>query len=243
MFSAGQHKIGCHLLAHGPSHHLAAECVDDHRQVDEARPRRQVRHVGHPQLVRRVGAEVAVHQIGRWTLARVALGRDREAAPPADPTDTRIAHQARHALAAGMLAVHAQPRPHAGHPVRFVGCLVDLANPLGEHGAADRSRARRTVAPLVVAAGRDAQHPAGSSHAQAALGAAWIALTSSKTVWTSCRASRRTRPQSLPGCRAPAPLGAACDASAPSPRVRPSPGLPCRARACRCHTHSATPSC
>ena len=69
-------------------------------------PSRDVGHVGHPQLIGRSGTELAVHQVGRWPLARIALGRYCEAAPAAG-RDAQHAAEGVHACSLGFGLVRA----------------------------------------------------------------------------------------------------------------------------------------
>ncbi len=80
------------LLAERPAHNFAAVNVEHDRQVDEPRPGRDVGHVGHPQLVDAGGGELALHQVGRWTLVLVALGRHAPSPAPADAAQAVGAH-------------------------------------------------------------------------------------------------------------------------------------------------------
>ena len=71
----GDDQIGRLALAERPAHHIAAEHVEHHGQVDKARPGGDVGHVGHPQLVDVAGYKLALHQVGCCALGLVALGR------------------------------------------------------------------------------------------------------------------------------------------------------------------------
>lgn len=81
-----QHQIGLAKRRHRPPDHPPTPRVHHDGQGQEARPRRHVRDVGHPQLIRRTRRELALHQIGGHMLigtpARVRTPRRR-------PTPTR----------------------------------------------------------------------------------------------------------------------------------------------------------
>jgi len=89
-----EHQISRHALADGPADDAAAPDVQHHRQIQEARPRRNVGHVRHPELVRPVGDEATLHQIWRRPLTRIALGGHDKAVPTTDATDAGFSHQA-----------------------------------------------------------------------------------------------------------------------------------------------------
>lgn len=164
------HEVRCHRLTHGPAHDLAAEGIEHHGQVQKPRPRRDVGHVGHPQHVGRIGTELAIDQIGRRTLARIALGGHREAAPAADTFQTRLAHQTCYTLAARDATVAAQLGAHARHAIGGVGGVMHAPDLLGEHRISDRAGAGRATLPVIVAAVRDTQHAAHRARAQGVVG-------------------------------------------------------------------------
>ena len=77
----------------------AAESVEDHRQVEKARPSRNGGDVSHPPTVGRRGGEVAFDQLRRWPCMPLTYGRN----PPWAATRTTQAnglHQARDPLTA-----------------------------------------------------------------------------------------------------------------------------------------------
>lgn len=60
-----KHQLGRHALALGPAQHFAADGIDHHCRIQEARPSGDVRDFGQTQLVGHVCSESALDQIGR----------------------------------------------------------------------------------------------------------------------------------------------------------------------------------
>src|SRR5438034_4184303 len=85
-------------LAHRPADGEARAEIEDHRQVEPALARRDVRDVGDPRLIRLCPLELPRQDVGRdgERVSRVGRHPDPPAAPGGEPADP---HQARHALA------------------------------------------------------------------------------------------------------------------------------------------------
>src|SRR5690606_13660548 len=134
-------QLGAHVRVHGPADDFARVHVQHHRQIQPARPSRDIGHVRHPQLVGRVGEEPALHQIDGLGRLRIALRGHHVLAQRGAPQAV-LAHQPGHALAADVNAVI----------VRQLG--VDARGPVGlPRAAVDRAdRARQfQIPPLPLA--------------------------------------------------------------------------------------------
>src|SRR2546425_726454 len=85
-------------LAHRPADGEARAEIEDHRQVEPALARRDVRDVGDPRLIRLCPLELPRQDVGRdgERVSRVGRHPELPAAPGGEPADP---HQARHALA------------------------------------------------------------------------------------------------------------------------------------------------
>src|SRR5262249_50999435 len=59
----GDGQFGTHMLAHRPTHHLAGEQVEDHRQVEPALAGRDIGDIGQPDLIGAVGDKILFEQI------------------------------------------------------------------------------------------------------------------------------------------------------------------------------------
>jgi hypothetical protein len=125
-----------------------------------AATRGHVGHVGYPELVRSVGLELAFDQVGCRLLVLVAARCHDPGTAPAQATDVRCAHEPGHTLAADFHALIDQLGAHARHAVGRVRLGVHGADALGQHGVVDCALVGCSVAPGVVAARRDLQHPA-----------------------------------------------------------------------------------
>ena len=111
----GQHELRPQVCGHGPSHHAAAPDVEDDREVEKPRPGGHVRDVGHPEPVGALRLEVALDEIGRG-LGRRVPRRGEDGRAPAHPLHARGAHEARHPLAADVVALGRQLGVHRGAP-------------------------------------------------------------------------------------------------------------------------------
>jgi hypothetical protein len=146
-----EYQVGAQMRRHGPADHAPAPSVEDHGQVQEAGPRRDVGDVGDPELVGAWRAEVAVDQIGSGSCVSIASGRLRalaaahsgQAHGPHEPSDRRDRRDA----------------PRLAWTRRSVGpTRVDHAICLSAASAV--ARPTRGAGPRVVPAGGDAQHAA-----------------------------------------------------------------------------------
>jgi len=57
-------KLGAQMIADGPTDHSTREQVDDHRQVQPALPRADIRDVGGPSAIGTVHVEAALQVVG-----------------------------------------------------------------------------------------------------------------------------------------------------------------------------------
>jgi hypothetical protein len=69
-----EHEVGAHVAGELPTHHPAAEGVDDEGEEHQALPAAQIGEVGHPQLVGPAGGEVALDQVWPALGVRVRAG-------------------------------------------------------------------------------------------------------------------------------------------------------------------------
>ena len=139
-FAGQQGHIECaddqlcrHRLAKRPADDFPAINIGHHRQVQEPCPRRDVGHVGDPQLVNAGGNKLPAHQIRCGALAFVALGGDAPRPSATDTLDMVVAHQAGNAFATGRYASIGQFSTNARHAVGGVAGLVGLLNTYQQH--------------------------------------------------------------------------------------------------------------
>jgi hypothetical protein len=78
-----QDERGLEVRGHRPADDAAAEGIEHHGEVQEARPRRHVGDVGHPELVGGGRGEVALHEIR----GHLPVGSAARGAHPSPPTD------------------------------------------------------------------------------------------------------------------------------------------------------------
>ena len=105
------------MRRHRPADHTAAPRIDDHRQIQEARPGRDVGDVGHPELIGAVGREVTLDKVGRRTRIGAALRRLGATPSPAHAPDAFLLHQPAHALLTDTLTLVLELRVDPGAAV------------------------------------------------------------------------------------------------------------------------------
>jgi len=151
------------MIVQAPADDLPAEHVQNDREVQKARPRRDVRDVGDPQAVRSLRFEPSIDQIGCGPPVGVPLRRRHELAP-VDATEAGTPHQPgnplprdSHTLLSKLLV---DPRTSVGPPRRLVG-RPDLA----QQYFVPPSPLRRTpLEPRVVPARGDLEYAAQRGH-------------------------------------------------------------------------------
>ena len=127
-------QFGAQMSGHGPAHDAAAESVEHHRQVEKARPGRNVSDIGNPHGVGCWADEIAVDQIRRRARVMITHGGKHPGAP-ARAAQAGGLHQARDPLASGMDIRRAQFLASLVNPRRAIGStrvLMDRADARGE---------------------------------------------------------------------------------------------------------------
>ncbi len=118
----------------------------------------------HPESIRAIGHEFTSDQIGRRALPCVLPCRDDEPATPAYAQDAFAAHQPCHPFAVHSHALIDEFGPYPRHAVGAIGVRVDSTDPFDQEGILQHSSVRRSVTPVVVAAGRHIEYPTQRSH-------------------------------------------------------------------------------
>src|SRR5712691_10059159 len=158
-----EHEFGSQVLSHAPADDSATEGIEDHRQVEEPGPRRDVGNVGDPELVRGICTELPLHEIGGRLCITIAHGRG-------DPfSETRTLqsfglHEASHTLLAHADACFTQIHVDIGRAVPALGARVVHANASRQSRIFERARRRLALCPCVVAARGDSKHATHRSH-------------------------------------------------------------------------------
>ncbi|MDF2464855.1 MAG: hypothetical protein K0Q43_3090, partial [Ramlibacter sp.] len=171
-----RHCAGLHVRPHAPAHHLAAEQVNDRRQVQPAFIGGDVGDVARPGLVRRRRREVARQQIRRNGQVVFAVGGHNKF-PLASGLDAVALHQLSHALLADPNASCQQLLPHLRPAVFLLDLGVDgldvhqqgfVADALVGSGATGLAGVLASPV-LELAAGADSQHLASQRDRPAGL--------------------------------------------------------------------------
>ncbi len=147
------------MVRHRPAHDPAAPDIQDHREVEESGPCRDIGDVRHPQLVRTVRDELAIDQVRRWPRIREPQ-RGRRRPAPAHACERLFSHESADPFRSHALSGFLELGMHARAPVRPARALVNGVNACLELGITLRTPARRTLPPRVVPAGGDLQHAA-----------------------------------------------------------------------------------
>ena len=120
------------MVGHTPADDTSRVGVDDHRQVQEALPGREIGDVGAPERVWLAGGELALHEVVAELGLFVASGRAHPSMPT-HATQVRTAHQARHSLATTVHAVFiAELGVDPRDAIRAATARMDLLDPGGE---------------------------------------------------------------------------------------------------------------
>jgi hypothetical protein len=155
-----QDQLGAQVVSHRPSHHAPGEHVQDHRQVQEALPGRDIGDIGGPQPIRPSSGEGPLDQVGGWGGLGVAAGQAATSAPMA-ANQPGGPHQPGHPLAADLHAVvQAQLGMDPWRTVGTAAALMDLADLGGQRSVGAGPGAWRPPGPGVVASARHTQHAA-----------------------------------------------------------------------------------
>lgn len=165
-----RHAQGIHyqgslqVSGHRPTDDFAAPGIHDNSQVQPTRPSRNVGYICDPQTVGSLGAEISLHQIRGRTCSWLSLGRAWGFAA-ADTLQPFGLHQASHPLAAHVKPVIVcqfgmNARRTIG-PFRF---LMNFVDPFAQRLIRLRSCRRLSLAPGIIATGRDIQHTTHNFH-------------------------------------------------------------------------------
>jgi hypothetical protein len=159
MFQRVEHEAGVHAAGGLPADDAAGEHVDDEGHVDDPRPRRAVREVGHPGRIWAGGAEVTLHEVRGAHRGRVGAGRE-PLAGPAGAADALGSHEPGHLVAAGLQAGPAGGLGELAAPVDRVVALLQRLEARAQLGVTLRSGRRRPGRGVVVGGGGDLQSAA-----------------------------------------------------------------------------------
>ena len=153
-----EHDRGVQRRRHRPADDPAAEHIEDNRQVQEARPCRNVGDIGHPKHIRCIGREPTVDQIRRLT-PTITHRCDRKLAA-ADTSNAGGAHEPRNTVLADPHAVRHKLGMDPRCTIGSARHRVDRTHRLGQRSIRTRPPGGRTHPPRIVAAAGNAQHSA-----------------------------------------------------------------------------------
>jgi hypothetical protein len=134
-----QHQLRPEVVGHTPADHTSRIRVNDHRQVEEPLPRREIGDIGAPEGVWLAGGELALHQVvAELGLLIASCGFDPS--PPTDAAQVRTAHQAGDTLTTAVHAVLvAELSMDPRHAIRTATACMDLLDRGGQPGIRDRA--------------------------------------------------------------------------------------------------------
>ena len=110
-----EHQLRGERRGHRPADDATAVGIEHDREIQKARPGRNVGDVGDPQQIRRFCREVALDQVRR--LAAVASHRGGDEPAPGHARKTGLRHQSRDTLAADTRALGGKLGVNARHAV------------------------------------------------------------------------------------------------------------------------------
>src|SRR6266849_2465403 len=159
----GEHELGSQVLSHAPADDSATVGIEDHRQVQEPGPRRDVSNVGDPELVRGICTELPLHEIGGRLCITIAHGR-RHPSLEACALQPLGLHETSYTLFTDTDACFAQIHVDVGRTVSALGARVVHANVCREPAVLQCARRRLALYPRVIAARGDCKHATHRSH-------------------------------------------------------------------------------
>ena len=158
-----QHDLHMHACGHRVADNAATEDVYDDCEVQEPGPSGDMGDISHPESIRSLGGEVAADKILRR--ARTGAARRRAAnSTPAYARQAGIPHQSGDAMTADVPAFSLQLGMNARCTIGAGGEAVNGRDALCEPSIEFRPRGGSASAPVVEAAGRDAQDSAHHLH-------------------------------------------------------------------------------
>jgi hypothetical protein len=147
-----QDELGFQVVAHRPAHDPPRVDVLHRGQEQEPLPGLDVFQVAHPQLIRCLPRELAVDQVRRRWLRRLADSGAQPAATTVRTAQPGRSHQPGDPLLADPNAmIVAQVKQDPRRAIRLVGLRVDLADPCQKRRVLDASLTRRSPLPGVEA--------------------------------------------------------------------------------------------
>jgi hypothetical protein len=133
-----EHDLGNHARAHCPADDPSAPDVEDNGEIEKARQRWDVGHIGHPELIRSFRDELSVDQIRRRPSGRIST-RGVKRSSPTHTGHTRGAHQSRNAFPSDTLSAFPQFRVDPRRTVRSPGLRVNANDLFAQRTILSRS--------------------------------------------------------------------------------------------------------
>ncbi len=153
-----QQQFFAQVVHHRPADDLAAPCIHEHGEIEEAAYRRYEGEVGDPKLVWPRRREVAIDEVGRRMCVVVPPRHPYPATAPAGTNQSGRPLQPRDAFVYVALPAGAQFSMHLRRGLGFALAGVQSPHPLQRRRIGERMRRRRPPVPGVVAGLRHAEH-------------------------------------------------------------------------------------
>jgi hypothetical protein len=139
----GDGELGAHVVAHGPTDHLAGEEIEDHGQVEPPLAGRDVGNVGQPDLIGPVGHKILIQQVWRHRQGMLAVGRAHAIAAWRSSPDTMLAHHPLDPLTADGLALGTQLGMDARRTISFPVVSMNAPDIVQQRAIGNPARALR----------------------------------------------------------------------------------------------------
>jgi hypothetical protein len=153
-----EHQLSGKHRRHRPADDTTAIRIEHHREIQKARPGRNIDDVGNPQQIRRCRGEVALDQIR--CLAAIALDRGGDEPAPDHPGKPGLRHQPRDALAASANALGRKLGMNTRHTVSPPRGRVRRTDLPDQRIVCLSPPRRLSLHPCIAAAGGDSQQRA-----------------------------------------------------------------------------------
>ena len=139
------------MICHSPADDSATARIEHNGEIEEARPRRDVRDVSNPKLVWLLCSEIPVDEIWRGSRIGIANGRRGELTARS-PVNAAFAHQASDAPAGDSKAGFAKIRVNTWAPVGRSRSSERSFDPIAKRDVSNAMRTWRSAKPRVKAA-------------------------------------------------------------------------------------------
>src|SRR6202158_603906 len=155
-----EHQLGLQMIVHRPTDDLARTRVQYDCQVQESRPGRDIRDIGHPESIKLADAKVSIHQIRRHIRMDIRH-RGTHETPTPHPAQPRRTHEPRDTLAPDVdVVLVSEFGMNTRSPIASARGGVMRVHIRRQRDILQRPPRRRALQPNIESAHRDCEQPA-----------------------------------------------------------------------------------